>query len=86
MRISVELVAVLVADGCDVYFLNRPAVKAVHRFDDLAHSFRSRPSGLTPITAVLAKVLRNNMPGELCDRKLLTIIVTDGEPTSNEGE
>jgi len=25
------------------------------------------------------------MPGDLCDKKLLTIVVTDGEPTSNEG-
>lgn len=60
-------------------------VKNIRKFDDLKRSFKTRPSGLTPITTILNKVLKNNMPGDLCDKKLLTIVVTDGEPTSNEG-
>ena len=58
-------------------------VKSIRKFEDLKPSFKSRPSGLTPITAILSKVLKNNL---LYDKKLLTIIVTDGEPTNTEGK
>lgn len=60
-------------------------VKNIRKYDDLKRSFKTRPSGLTPITTILTKVLKNNMPNDLNDKKLLTIIVTDGEPTSSEG-
>ncbi len=61
-------------------------VKNVHKFEELKPRFKSKPSGLTPITAILSKVLKNNMPSHLNDKKLLTIIVTDGEPTNTEGK
>ena len=64
----------------------RPMVKNVHKFEELKPRFKSKPSGLTPITAILSKVLKNNMPSHLYDKKLLTIIVTDGEPTNTEGK
>ncbi len=60
--------------------------KNVRKFDELKPRFKSKPSGLTPITAILSKVLKNNMPNSLSEKKLLTIIVTDGEPTNTEGK
>ena len=85
MHISIEIASILNEDGCDVYFLNRPMAKNVKQFDELKRSFQIKPSGLTPITMILNKVLKNNMPNELNERKLLVIIVTDGEPTNIEG-
>lgn len=58
-------------------------VKSIRKFEELKPSFQTRPSGLTPITTILSKVLKNNL---LYDKKLLTIIVTDGEPTNMEGK
>ena len=85
MNISIEIASILNEDGCDVYFLNRPMAKNVKQFEELKRSFQIKPSGLTPITMILNKVLKNNMPNELNERKLLVIIVTDGEPTNIEG-
>lgn len=86
IKISIEIANAVNPDGCDVYFLNRRMVKNVKKPEEISSSFKKKPSGFTPITKRLTTVLRNNMPNVLNDKKLLVVIVTDGEPTSPEGK
>ena len=86
MKISIEIANLLNPEGCDVYFLNRPPARNVKRPDEIASHFVNKPSGFTPITKTLNKVLLNNPPTVLNEKKLLVVIVTDGEPTDSEGE
>lgn len=86
IKISIEIANSVNPDGCDVYFLNRRMVKNVKRPEEIVSSFKRSPGGFTPITKMLTTVLRNNMPNVLNDKKLLVVIVTDGEPTNVEGK
>jgi len=86
IKISIEIASVVNPEGCDVYFLNRRMVKNVKKPEDIASSFKRSPGGFTPITKMLTTVLRNNMPNVLNEKKLLVVIVTDGEPTNVEGK
>ena len=85
IKISIEIANTVNPEGCDVYFLNRRMVKSVKKPEEITSSFKRSPSGFTPITKRLTTVLRSNMPNVLNDKKLLVVIVTDGEPTSPEG-
>ena len=84
-RISIEIANLFNTNGCDMYFLNRPMAKGVRVPDEIAPYFVNKPSGFTPITKIFTKVLKSNPVTVLGDRKLLIVIVTDGEPTDNEG-
>jgi hypothetical protein len=84
--ISIEIASKINSDGCDVYFLNRRMTKNVKKPQDIIMSFKRTPTGFTPITKVFNLVLKNNAPNTLNDRKLLVIIVTDGEPTDCYGK
>ncbi len=86
INISIEIANIVNPEGCDVYFLNRRMVKNVKKSEDILSSFKHLPGGFTPITKILTKVLKNNMPNVLNDKKLLVIIVTDGEPTDSYGK
>lgn len=83
IKISIEIANAVNPEGCDVYFLNRRMVKSVKKPEEIMSSFKRKPSGFTPITKRLSTVLKNNLQN---DRKLLVVIVTDGEPTSPEGK
>lgn len=73
-------------NGCtDVYFLNRPTAHGVRTAEDLAAHFVQPPNGYTPIASLLNKVLNDNRQTALAERKLLVVIVTDGEPTDDQG-
>ena len=85
IKISIEIANAVNPEGCDVYFLNRRMVKNVKKPDEIMSSFKRPPGGFTPITKMLTTVLRNNMPNVLNDKKLLVVIVTDGEPTNVDG-
>jgi hypothetical protein len=77
-RISIDIANAFNAEGCDVYFLNRPGLNKVKNINDLKESFEKKPSGSTPLTKVLKTVLANaNDFGE--KKSLLVLIVTDGE-------
>lgn len=71
-------------DGIDVYFLNRDPVKNVTSEEILAQSFNDPPRGQTPILKTLRQVL-NDKKHSLSEKKLLIILVTDGEPTDDKG-
>ena len=77
-KISIDIANAFNAEGCDVYFLNRPGLNRVKNINDLNESFEKKPSGYTPLTKVLKTVLANS--NDLDDKtSLLVLIVTDGE-------
>ena len=77
-KISIKIANAFNAEGCDVYFLNRPGLNRVKNIDDLKESFEKKPGGYTPLTKVLKTVIANT--NGLDDKtSLLVLIVTDGE-------
>lgn len=84
-KISIEIASIFNQNGTDVYFLNRPMARNIRYTDQLLPYFQNKPSGYTPISKVLRTVLAENDPRVLSECKLLTIIVTDGEPTDENG-
>ena len=85
-KISIELANIFNENGSDAYFLNRPAVRNVKNIDQLMPHFHSRPAGFTPLTRVLKNVLNDNCSRFLQEGKLLIVIITDGEPTDDNGK
>lgn len=84
-RIFLEIANVFNQDGTDIYFLNRPMAQKILSFDQLLPHFQKKPSGFSPISRVLRSVLANNQQNDLREKNLLTIIITDGEPTDDNG-
>lgn len=70
--------------ACSAYFLNRPAIHNISNASQLNETFNIKPKGFTPLPRVLAQVLREHAKF-LAQKKLLIIIVTDGEPTDDKG-
>lgn len=68
----------------DLYFLNRAIVKGVTSSSQLVDVFKNGPAGLTPTSNVLRQVLTANA-ANIAERKLLIIILTDGQPTNASG-
>lgn len=60
-------------------------VRSVRSIDELEAHFSVKPSGFTPMNRTLRYVLSQNQGGVLGEKKLLVIIVTDGEPTDDGG-
>ncbi|CAF0732692.1 unnamed protein product [Brachionus calyciflorus] len=85
-KISIEIANVFNENGTDVYFLNRPMARSVCNSEQLIPYFQNKPSGYTPLAKCLNHVLSSNSEGNLGERKLLVIIVTDGEPTDDYDE
>jgi hypothetical protein len=72
-------------NGTDVYFLNRPGIKNVQSFEQLKPYFDQPPRGYTPLTRAFREILKENSGMALNEKKLLVLIVTDGEPTTDSG-
>ena len=72
-------VATCVVDSADVFFLNRAAVFDVRSGDDarLREAFNNDPSGSTPLLETLRGVVERKMD---CERPVLCLVATDGEP------
>lgn len=85
--IAVELANLFDKSGCDVHFLNRqPALRKIRNTNELLDIFSPmKPNGYTPLTRALDTVLRENAQIVGYEKKLLVIIVTDGEPTDLTG-
>jgi hypothetical protein len=81
---SVEIASVFNPQGCDVYFLNRPVIRNVRDMSQLAHYFRDRPQGVTPLARTIHQCISESMQ-TLNGKQLLLIIATDGEPTDPMG-
>ncbi len=84
-NIMLEIANFFNPNGCDVYFLNRTSNMNVKDKEHLSRLFLlESPQGFTPLTSKLNEVLNDNL-FQLINRKLLIIIITDGEPTDSEG-
>jgi hypothetical protein len=81
---SIEIASVFNPQGCDVYFLNRPVIRNVRNTNQLAHYFRDRPQGVTPLSRTIHQCISESMQ-TLNGKQLLLIIATDGEPTDPMG-
>jgi uncharacterized protein with von Willebrand factor type A (vWA) domain len=69
------------AAGTDVYFLNKPPVKNICDVDRFISYLRQlTPNGYTPLNKVFNLVLNDNV-NTIKEKKLLIIILTDGEPS-----
>jgi hypothetical protein len=84
-RISIDLANIFNPEGIDIHFLNRPPARNVRSLSDLEPFLVNKPAGFTPIARVLHTVLSENNSMVLAERKLLIVIVTDGEPTDDYG-
>ncbi|KAI9335955.1 hypothetical protein BDR26DRAFT_518403 [Obelidium mucronatum] len=87
VSIVTEIAAVLDDDGVDIYFLNRRPCRNIKgpciEMDD---AFRNPPMGYTPIARVLRQVLKEKGLGQgENSKKLLVMIATDGQPTTDQG-
>jgi hypothetical protein len=85
-RISIDLANIFNPEGIDIHFLNRPAARNVRTLNDLEPYLVNRPAGYTPMRRVLESVLKENNDISLAERRLLIVIVTDGQPTDDSGK
>ena len=88
-NISVEIAAFFnneINEGTDVYFLNKPPIKNIRSAESFMHHLRQlKPNGYTPLTKIFNLALNENM-NVIKERKLLLIILTDGEPSDDYGK
>jgi len=84
VQFIVEVATALDKNGIDVFFLNRPGVGGVYSIDAVKQLFVTPPQGYTPTVAALGNVL-NVKAESLKERKVLLILLTDGEPTDTNG-
>ena len=82
--ISLEIATLFNSGGCDVYFLNRGIVRNVRSHLDLQSYFQNPPQGFTPLKDTFNLVISDNYEAAR-ERKLLVIMITDGEPTDRSG-
>jgi hypothetical protein len=80
-----EISAVLDPNGIDIYFLNRPAVRNIYSSIQVQEIFKCPPNGFTPILNALEYILSEKV-AVLAEKKVLLILVTDGQPTTPQGE
>jgi hypothetical protein len=83
--VIIDIAAVMDKDGVDVYFLNRATVLNVTSSEQIAPVFASPPAGLTPTNPVLQHVLQAKKAISQ-EKKVLIVILTDGQPTNAQGE
>ena len=82
--ISIEI-ANLFNDSTDVYFLNKPPIRNINNIDFLLNFLKqNKPNGYTPLNKIFNQVLNENV-NYIREKKLLIIILTDGEPTDDYG-
>jgi hypothetical protein len=80
----VELASCL-TDSISIFFLNRPPLMNVTSAEQVQTAFRyAPPAGFTPLTRVVGTILSANAQ-LLAEKRMLLIIATDGEPTTDTG-
>ena len=82
--IITEVASCLDADGVDVFFLNRPPIRGVTSANQITVAFQYPPQGFTPTTRTLQQVFQEKA-SVIKERKLLLMLITDGEPTDDVG-
>jgi uncharacterized protein YegL len=81
---SVDILTIFDTNGCDIHFLNRPPMRNVKSYNQIEQLFKQMPGGYTPLTRTLQTVLNENR-NITQQKSLLIIIVTDGQPTDDNG-
>ncbi len=81
--IATELFAPL-GGSIDFYFLNREPKLGVKSFAEVEESFKTEPSGYTPLSMAYDRVMADNKH-ILSERNLTVVIATDGIPTDTVG-
>lgn len=78
-KIIVDIASVFDPDGIDIYYLNRHPILNIHNANELDSNqlFTRPPDGSTPLGETISKVLKEKAK---CERNLLLIIFTDGQP------
>ena len=88
LKRSVATVASIAAclddDGIDIHFLNRPSLYAVRETSAIDAAFAPPPSGFTPISATLQRIMAER-GSKGSEKQLLLVVFTDGEPTDTNG-
>jgi len=79
--VIIEFVAATNSDGLDIYFLNRDKIHNINTTAGLQCIFGQPPSGGTPLISKLRQIYHEKVSKLSPDRKLLIIVITDGEPT-----
>jgi von Willebrand factor type A domain len=82
--IVTEVASCLDADGVDVFFLNRPPIRGVSSANQITVAFQNPPQGFTPTTRAIQYVFQEKA-AVIRERKLLIVLITDGEPTDDVG-
>jgi uncharacterized protein YegL len=73
-------------NGTDVFFLNKPPVRNIRSGEAfMHHCSQLKPGGYTPLNKIFNLVLSENVEA-IRERKLLVIILTDGEPSDDYGK
>jgi hypothetical protein len=83
--ITVDLAACLDPDGIDIRFLNRPGFSRVATSAQVGAAFAPPPAGYTPLVRAMESIFTEKA-AVIKERKLLLIILTDGQPTDDRGE
>ena len=78
-KIIVDIASVFDPDGVDIYYLNRQPILQIHNAEELDSSpiFNKYPDGSTPLGETISRVLQAKSK---CERDLLLIVFTDGQP------
>jgi hypothetical protein len=84
VRIVTDIAGVLDQNGLDIYFLNRPSITGITSSEQVHPLFLAPPSGYTPIPRVLREILTSKA-AILHEKKMLILIATDGQPTTDDG-
>lgn len=81
LRIITDIASIFDPTGIDIYYLNRLPIKNVFCAEELNnHSqFFDQPNGFTPLGETIQAVLEDK---QSCERNLLIIIFTDGQPNN----
>ena len=81
LKIITDIASMFDSSGIDIYYLNRPPITNVFRSEELNNyrHFHDHPNGFTPLGETIQKVLEEK---KSCERNLLLIIFTDGQPNN----
>jgi len=79
-----EVATALDKNGIDIFFLNREGMAGVFSVPQIQQLFLAPPHGYTPTVDALKNILTVKAES-LKERKVLLILLTDGEPTDTNG-
>ena len=80
-KIIVDISSIFDKPGIDIYYLNREPIINVCTSEDLYNyeQFLSTPYGFTPLGETIERVIQDTLH---CEKTILLIIFTDGEPNN----